>query len=96
MKYSEMPSSLIDALEIRSADEVRKLAKLAVDIISRQKDVFWVSVHIGQLSSQRKSDLAPMLVKIMKNDEASGILYNQLNETEKAANCDLLIRGKKL
>jgi hypothetical protein len=85
MKHGETPSSLIDMVETRSADGVRKLAKLAVEVISRQKDVFWVRAHIGHASSQRKSDLAPMLVKIMKNEEAARILYSRLDETEKAA-----------
>ncbi len=85
MKYNDKPSFLADAVEAYSADEVRKFSKLAVDIISTEKGPFWVSGHIEQVSSQRKSDLAPMLVKLMKHAEASAALYNHLAEPEKAA-----------
>jgi hypothetical protein len=83
--YSEKPSSVTDAIETYSADEVRKFSRLAADVISMKKGSFWVSVHTGEASSQRKADLVPMLVKIMKHAEASEALYSHLTEPEKTA-----------
>ena len=83
MRFDEIPTSVSHGLELMSADATRGLLRLAMEVLARGADSFWLAKNIGSAPSQRKSDLVPYLARLVTNKEAAALLYNKLGETEK-------------